>query len=87
LVENAFKHGISKTIHNAYLYINIDITEGLSVRVVNNKFNFQRNDSGGGIGLYNLKKRLELLYPGNHLLEIVDGAIQFEVILKINLSC
>ena len=87
LVENAFKHGISKTIHNAYLHIYIEVNTVLSVKVVNNKLQFQRSEVNGGIGLVNLKKRLELLYPGRHTLDIINGSIQYEVLLKIDLSC
>jgi two-component system LytT family sensor kinase len=87
VVENAIKHGISKTLHNAYLYINIEITDRLYVTVVNNKLNFQKTDANGGIGLVNLKKRLELLYPKKHALEITDSSIQHEVRLKIDLLC
>jgi len=87
IVENAFKHGISKTVHNAYLYIHIEADAVLSVKVINNKLNFQQNEVNGGIGLINLKKRLELLYQDKHTLEIIDSPIQYEVLLKIDLSC
>lgn len=89
IVENGIKHGISKTLHNAYLHITIqvDVTGLLTVRVINNKLNFEPTERNGGIGLVNLKKRLELLYPGKHLLEIKNGSTQYEVTLKIALSC
>lgn len=87
LVENAFKHGISKAVHNAYLHVNIDLNSRLSVKVTNNKLSFQPAEANGGIGLVNLKKRLELLYPGKHTLEIVNGPVEYEVLLKIDVSC
>jgi len=42
--------------------------------------------SGGGIGLSNIGKRLELLYPGRHELVIHDEAHTFTVILTISLK-
>jgi len=87
IVENAFKHGVNKTVNNAYLRIDIEAGTFFHVKVVNNKPRLPRNGTNGGIGLANLKKRLELLYPDKHTLEIVDGAIHYEVSLKIALSC
>ncbi|WP_170148139.1 sensor histidine kinase [Marinoscillum furvescens] len=78
LVENAFKHGIhaQKPSH-----IRIDMkqtsTGSLQLKVVNSNFPKSNEDqSGSGIGLSNLKKRLERLYPdSNNRLqqEIVDN--------------
>jgi LytS/YehU family sensor histidine kinase len=87
LVENAFKHGISKTIHNAYLHITIEADRILSVKVINNKPHTQKDEGTGGIGLANLKKRLDLLYRDKHTLEIISSSTQYEVLLKIDLSC
>jgi len=87
LVENAFKHGISKAVHNAYLHITIHIDKALEVSIENNKLNFQEMDKNGGIGLLNLEKRLELLYPDNHVLKITNQPDLFQVFLKINLPC
>ncbi len=87
LVENAFKHGISKAIHHAYLHIDIQIGKVLEVRITNNKLHFQQQDKSGGIGLLNLRKRLELLYPERHVLQITEHADQYHVLLKLELSC
>ncbi|MGZ4158579.1 MAG: sensor histidine kinase, partial [Bacteroidia bacterium] len=68
LVENAFKHGtgfIDKPEINVQLIIN---EETIFMRVIN-KFNGQSNeekDNNSGIGLNNLKRRLNLLYPEKH---------------------
>ena len=87
LVENAFKHGISRAVHNAYLHISIRINQSLEVVIENNKLNFHHRNLNGGIGLLNLKKRLELLYPDNHVLEITDQPDYYHVLLKINQPC
>ncbi|WP_067149268.1 sensor histidine kinase [Pseudotamlana agarivorans] len=84
LIENAFKHGVS-----AHKKSDIDIvmtTEGKKVffHIGNANFPKQSDDkSGSGIGLQNLKKRLDLLYPNKHVFKtnIVDG--RFLVDLQI----
>lgn len=64
LIENAFKHGVSPTEHSL---IHIALTEGdgeVICEITNT--NFPKSDadkSGSGIGLEQVKKRLELLYP------------------------
>ncbi|MDW5288520.1 sensor histidine kinase [Formosa sp. PL04] len=84
LIENAFKHGVSA---NKESHIKIDMTtEDKTVRftIENDNFPKQTTDkSGSGIGLQNLKKRLELLYPDKHVFktEVKDG--QFLVDLQI----
>lgn len=87
LVENAFKHGISKAIHHAYLHIEIRIGQDLEVLVINNKMNRQKEGEPGGIGLVNLRNRLELLYPGEYDLQTVDQAEEYRVSLKIKRLC
>jgi two-component system, LytTR family, sensor kinase len=85
LVENAFKHGVSKAVRHAYVHINICIDKVLEVNIKNNKLNLQRPEQNGGIGLFNLKKRLELLYPGKHVLQIFKQPEEYKVLLKIDL--
>lgn len=87
LVENAFKHGVSKAIHHAYLHIEICIGQDLEVLVINNKMNRQKEGEPGGIGLVNLRNRLELLYPGEYDLQTVDQAAEYRVSLKIKRLC
>jgi len=67
-VENAFKHGDIFS-ENAKIEIQLRINENeLYFKVENNidKKLISEKDKGSGIGLNNLKKRLELLYPDNH---------------------
>lgn len=67
LVENAFKHGVSSTKKGV---INFCLkTEGNKVLFKTENYNFPKSNidkSGSGIGLQNIKKRLELLYPEKH---------------------
>jgi two-component system, LytTR family, sensor kinase len=85
LVENAFKH-IS---HHAHLpnRILIEIhkqNDFFQIRVENSKEAHQRNtDTSRGIGLANIKRRLELLYPAKYKLDVLDGPEQFVVNLTL----
>lgn len=83
LVENAFKHGVSRALHNAYLFINISVTDALEIAIENNKHNVPPVAGNGGIGLLNLQRRLALLYPDRHIFEIKDESDRYAVYLKI----
>jgi len=87
LVENAFKHGVSRSAGKAWLHCNIQVTApDLHATVENSKqATNSSNSNKGGIGLTNLKQRLELLYPGNHSLEIQDKPGSFHISLHIHL--
>ena len=68
LIENAFKHGVS---NNKPSYIRIRIMhddKGVDCYIENSYFPKDKSDkSGSGIGLVNLKKRLDLIYPEKYL--------------------
>lgn len=87
LIENAFKHGVSPNLPSRILIrIETDQKGELSCFVENSNFPKPDNDkSGSGIGLNNLKKRLELLYPGKFELKIVDSGETFVSSLKLKL--
>ena len=80
-VENAFKHG-NKDISPG-LFIDLNVREkNLSFIVTNFKkksINNMGNDKIGGIGLQNLKRRLELLYPGSHKLNVIENITNYTV--------
>lgn len=67
LIENAFKHGISSTEHS---FISIFISEkdgNVFCKILNSNHPKNQSDkSGNGIGLEQVKKRLELLYPEHY---------------------
>lgn len=67
LIENAFKHGISPA-GVGEISINMDNTDDcITCEIVNTNFPKRENDkSGSGIGLEQVSKRLELLYPNRH---------------------
>lgn len=81
-IENAFKHGDD----SAKDWLNISIeTKGGDVYFYSaNKKAAKKSDQTGGIGIDNVKRRLALLYPGKHRLEIADNDELFTV--KLNLT-
>jgi LytS/YehU family sensor histidine kinase len=86
LVENAFKHGLSTQSKNGWLTVKIGLHQStLSVVVENAKAPVLVSKSKGGIGLGNLRKRLELLYPSRHHLAVEDKKDTFLVKLEIEL--
>ncbi|MEN4760924.1 histidine kinase [Chryseobacterium sp. C39-AII1] len=65
VVENAFKHGVSATQHSDISF-KMEINEEEEILFMASNSNFPKTDtdkSGSGIGVENLKKRLNLLYP------------------------
>ena len=84
-VENAFKHGSKKSPLPA-IRIRLDVRDrNLEFDVENNLDPLRQvnKDSAAGIGLDNVRKRLELLYPGSHDLSVREEAGVFHVNLKI----
>lgn len=84
-VENAFKYGVS-TKENSVIDIAITIDKNnLDVSVKNTKI---RTDSKNklGLGIENTKKRLNLIYPEKHNLEIKDFEKDFSVHLTLTLN-
>ena len=87
-IENCFKHGasimrgpqwikLSINIKNDHLYFNLSNSKPLQTNGTNNK---------KGIGLANVQKRLQLLYPGKHYLNIESTTDTFIVQLQVNLQ-
>jgi len=65
LVENAFKHGVEVLRNNAFVNISLQ-SHGNEIRFrVENNFDLEENTQSG-IGLTNLRRRLELAYTHNH---------------------
>jgi two-component system LytT family sensor kinase len=85
-VENAFKHGCKKG-NNPAILIRLDLFDkGLEFDVVNytEPGLTASKDLAGGIGLDNVRKRLEMIYPGKYDLSVENGAGSYHVNLKIH---
>ncbi|MBI1227911.1 MAG: histidine kinase [Bacteroidetes bacterium] len=84
-VENAFKHGVG-LIKDPIIDIQLKIEEKTLTFSVKNKtteIETEDKDGASGIGLRNVQRRLELLYPGRHELKIVNKDEWFEVEMRI----
>ncbi|WP_420552260.1 sensor histidine kinase [Tenacibaculum aiptasiae] len=67
LLENAFKHGVEKATENAFVHINL-VEDDSKIRfIVKNNYDDESSENNG-IGLKNLKDRLNILYPNTHQL-------------------
>jgi two-component system LytT family sensor kinase len=87
-IENAFKHGIS---YREKSFIDIGLTENqgsLLFRCANSvvKSRDENNSEHAGIGLENVTKRLNLLFPGKHEIKINKSDTEYEVLLQINFT-
>ena len=81
-VENAFKHGVSYS-SNSYISIDIKYEDGVIVGRFENSVNDKGNNPKPGIGLDNVRKRLDLIYGSNYELKIDDTNDRYCVTLKI----
>jgi LytS/YehU family sensor histidine kinase len=85
-VENAFKHGIGM-IEDPFIKIELETTNDELRFKVTNKFNTDKKDSkdgASGIGLNNVKRRLELLYPKQYFLNVNESENLYITDLSLN---
>jgi two-component system, LytTR family, sensor histidine kinase AlgZ len=87
-LENAFKHGASEQLGKAWLSVEISVqSDVLRCKIVNSKNDFlQIGGEKKGIGISNVKKRLEFIYPNSYGLEMNDEGLSFVVLLIIMLK-
>jgi hypothetical protein len=89
-VENTFKHGASKMLKDPRIRLEMMIKENdFYMELSNNKpLQVLPKNRKGGIGLKNVQKRLQLLYPGKHelIIKSTDDAflIQMKLPLRVN---
>ena|SRR5688500_9683261 len=88
LVENCFKHGLSNMVEQPWISLNISIDSNCMImKLVNGKASgYKTSGTTSGIGLKNVQKRLELLYPQKHFFKITDDEDVFIVDLKVELE-
>jgi two-component system, LytTR family, sensor kinase len=86
-VENSFKHGASEIISDAWINIDLSVYKNDFIfKIENSKGHAIISRNGNGIGLSNVKRRLELLYKSDHRLQIVEAKEHYLVVLKIALK-
>jgi LytS/YehU family sensor histidine kinase len=84
LFENAIKHGVYNSTEEVLVELRCAPNEDFLELHISNDFDPEATrPKGEGIGLKNIKNRLEILYKRTDLLEINFGKIEFEVILRI----
>jgi sensor histidine kinase YesM len=87
LVENCFKHGTSHMIEQPWLSLQVTLeNDRMYVKLMNGKTNEIARNNYKGIGILNVHKRLDLLYPGKHELSITDEEDVFIVNLWLQLE-
>ncbi|MFY0594644.1 sensor histidine kinase [Roseivirga sp.] len=88
LIENAFKHGVSGAIDSPYVFIDLTVVRStLTLIVENSKAPVQQADPTSykaGIGFSNVKRQLNLIYPGQYELKIEEALKSYKVELVIN---
>jgi sensor histidine kinase YesM len=87
-VENAFKHGVSGNNNQCWITAKLEVDSTRLVLIIENS---KTNKNPGtlekpGIGLKNVKRRLDLSYPGKYKLDIRDNAGSYFVSLTIILK-
>ncbi|HTJ11553.1 MAG TPA: histidine kinase [Dinghuibacter sp.] len=83
-IENAFKHGTSEQLGKVWISIDLSLRDGqLFFRVINSRQ--PEAPTGNGLGIANVRKRLELLYPGRSSLTAYPKEDVFISTLEIDL--
>jgi sensor histidine kinase YesM len=86
LVENCFKHGVGNDVGNGWIRIDLSVKDSwLTVKIENSRATDVMNGHVvyKGIGLENVKKRLEILYPERHEFKYMGEGQSFLAVLKI----
>lgn len=88
LVENSYKHGIKGDVGKTFIQLKL-IQKGNEVefQIENNKgvSGEPEKNQSGGVGLNNIRSRLELIYPENYTFEVKDGKDLFSVKLMFKI--
>lgn len=84
-VENAFKYGVSESLGKSYIIIFLELKNNILLYKIENSKENSSHSNSTKLGLKNIKRQLELLYP-NHILEINDDENKYQVTLKIDFN-
>lgn len=85
LLENAFKHGVENLRKDAFVNIQLNATNHSITFNITNNFDPEEANHSPGIGIQNLKRRLELAYPKKHKLIFNQDDNLFNATLSISL--
>jgi len=84
-LENSFKHG-SLAMPDGYIHLCLTVKSDLvDFSLENSRIPGESNEMNKGIGLNNIRQRLQLLYPGRHVLDLqtTEHSFNIRMILKI----
>lgn len=84
LLENAFKHGVENLREGAYVHVTLTAAKKEVYFSLENNFEISHTKEPVGMGLTNLKRRLDLVYPKNHYLSLdkTKGVYKAKLIIK-----
>jgi LytS/YehU family sensor histidine kinase len=88
-VENSFKYGLKSGAENAFVNIELEVSGNkLSFEIENSKGKSLETEhfENKGIGIENVKKRLDLIYPGAYSLNISDDGKTYKILLQIQIN-
>lgn len=89
-LENSFKHGLNHQLSDGYVHVNMKVLDNkLLLRILNSKPAqppLPTEKTSGGIGLANVQRRLNLLYPNQYKLDIEDNDKEHIVELSLALT-
>ncbi len=83
LIENAFKHGTDSTVGHSYINAELSCDDISLIFTCENNFKESKRKEVGGIGIENVRKRLQLIYPSRHRFQIEKSNGVFKIILEI----
>lgn len=88
LIENSFKHSLQKNLANKWVKLVLAVDEEELIFQTSNPVAQmpKTTEDSGGIGIQNVRKRLELLYPGRHQLTLHEAENIYTVTLTIELK-
>ncbi|MGK0363285.1 MAG: two-component system sensor histidine kinase AlgZ [Saprospiraceae bacterium] len=86
LLENAFKHGVEKLRFDAFVHVKMTFLDNNLYFEVKNKMDPEEDVNKNGVGLKNLRRRLELVYPKKHSLNLTQENDIYTAQLMINLK-
>lgn len=85
-VENSFKHGVSEQLEKCWVNLHLHADGGnFTLNLSNSRNTAPVKESAGGIGLQNIRKRLDLMYPGGYTMTVNQEEEMYAVKLQLQL--
>lgn len=85
VLENVFKHGTRMIAENYFINYSFAISKGI-MRITAENNCKETAPTTGGLGLSNLRKRLEILYPGRHEIQVQQNETKYRIEVTVKLS-